>query len=71
MHFYLLTVHVHMAKFTPCSYNYKEQIGFISSNPPTAFIADHFFFILRNSDTDTGNVLAAYLASLLNCYYVT
>ena len=69
MNVYLLTVLVHMAKFTPCSYNYKQRIGFISSKPPTAFIADQFF-VLRNSDTYTGNVLAAYLASLLNCYYV-
>ena len=44
MHFYVLTALMHMAKFTPCSYNYKQRIG---SKPPTAFIADQFILSLE------------------------
>ena len=53
IHFYLLTVLVHMAKCTLCSCNYKQRTGFMSSKPPTDFIAGQFYFLSLETVTLT------------------
>ena len=71
--------YTHLPFNCPCAYGkiYTMQLQLQRTNwfyklqSSHSFYCWPIFFILRNSDTDTGNVLAAYLASLLNCYYVT